>query len=166
LIDEQEHRVGRRRPEQTDRGLEEVLAGLASPVVFDVGTGSGILAIAAALLGASAVEACDTDPVAVAATEENAARNGVGDRIRTYVGDVSTIAGEAEVVVANILAEVIAPIAPDLASRTRPGGTVLASGIIQAREGLVRDAFEAAGLVVSKVERQGEWVLVVATRPA
>jgi ribosomal protein L11 methyltransferase len=147
------------------RGLEEVLAGLDAPVVFDVGTGSGILAIAAALLGARAIEACDTDPVAVTATEENAARNGVAERIRTYVGDVSTLAGEADVVVANILAEVIAPIAPDLARRTRPGGTVLASGIIQAREALVCEAFAAAGLVVERVERQGEWVLVVASRP-
>lgn len=147
------------------KGLEDALEGLRGPVVFDVGTGSGILAIAAVLLGASRVEACDTDPVAVLATEENAERNGVAGRIVSHVGDISTLSGEADVVVANILAEVIAPIAPDLAARTRRGGTVLASGIIQAREGLVKDAFARAGLEVTHVERQGEWVLVVARRP-
>lgn len=147
------------------RALEEAVPNYDTPLVFDVGTGSGILAIAAILLGAERVVACDIDPVSVEATLENATRNDVADRIDVRVGGIEVIAGEAEVVVANILAEVIAPIAPDLAARTRPGGTVLASGIIRARQALVEEAFEAAGLVVMRVEHQGEWVLVEARKP-
>ena len=147
------------------RALEDAVPNYDAPLVFDVGTGSGILAIAALLLGASRVEACDIDPVAVASTLENATRNGVVDRLEVRVGGVEVLTGEADVVVANILAEVIAPIAPDLAARTKPGGAVLVSGIIRARQALVEEAFEAAGLVVMRVELQGEWVLIEARKP-
>jgi ribosomal protein L11 methyltransferase len=147
------------------RALEDVVPNYDAPLVFDVGTGSGILAIAAVLLGAPRVVACDIDPVAVEATRENAERNGVLAAIEVHVGGVDVIEGEADVVVANILAEVIAPIAPDLAARTKPGGAVLASGIIRARQAMVEEAFEAAGLVVLRVEHQGEWVLVEARKP-
>lgn len=147
------------------RALEDAVGNYDAPLVFDVGTGSGILAIAAVLLGAAHVEACDIDPVSVEATTENATRNQVADKIRTQVGGVEVIEGEADVVVANILAEVIAPIAPDLAARTKPGGAVLASGIIRARQAMVEEAFETAGLVVLRVEYQGEWVLIEARKP-
>ena len=147
------------------RALEDAVPNYDAPLVFDVGTGSGILAIAAVLLGARHVEACDIDPVSVAATIENATRNKVEDKIHVLPGGVEVIDGEADVVVANILAEVIAPIAPDLAARTKPGGAVLASGIIRARQAMVEEAFEAAGLVVMRVEHQGEWVLVEARKP-
>lgn len=147
------------------RGLEDVVPNFDAPLVFDVGTGSGILAIAALLLGAKQVVACDIDPVSVEATIENATRNKCADKVDVRVGGVEVIEGEAEIVVANILAEVIAPIAPDLAARTKPGGTVLASGIIRARQAMIEEAFEAAGLVVMRVEHQGEWVLVEARKP-
>ncbi|MEB3196158.1 MAG: 50S ribosomal protein L11 methyltransferase [Candidatus Sericytochromatia bacterium] len=148
------------------RGLEAVLADLDAPAVLDVGTGSGILAIAALLLGARQVVACDIDPVAVQATRENAERNQVADRLEVLVGDVTVLKGQAEVVVANILAEVIAPIASDLYARTRPGGTLLASGIIRARESLVQEALLEAGFALADSQYQGEWVLVTATRPS
>jgi ribosomal protein L11 methyltransferase len=147
------------------RALEEAVPRHDAPLVFDVGTGSGILAIGAVKLGARHVEACDTDPVAVAATDENAELNGVADRIRCYAGGIETISGEADILVVNILAEVIAEIASQIAQRVRPGGEVIASGIIRERQALVEEAFETVGLPVLRVEYQGEWVLLEARKP-
>lgn len=147
------------------RSLETIIPGHESPLVFDVGTGSGILAVAAIKLGARHVEACDTDPVAVAATIENAELNGVMDKMACYEGGIETISGQADVLVVNILAEVVAEIAPDIAARVRPGGDIIASGIIRERQGLVEQAFEAAGLAVLRVEYQGEWTVIEARQP-
>lgn len=147
------------------RALDDGIGNFDSPIVFDVGTGSGILAIAAAKLGAKRVETCDTDIVAVVATRENAVSNGVGDRVAVYHGGIETLTGEADVVVINILAEVIVSLADQIAVRLKPGGLVIASGIIKARQASVEEAFEAVGLAVLRVEHQGEWVLVEARRP-
>lgn len=149
------------------RALEKAVPAAGEGcTVMDVGCGSGILALAAAKLGAGRVLACDTDPVAVTATDTNAQRNGVQDRIVSLEGEVGVLEGQAHVVVANILAEVVAAIAPDLAARALPGGAVLASGIIGARLDMVCEAFQAAGLVVEGTEAQGDWRLVAARRPA
>lgn len=147
------------------RALETALEGHDRPLVFDVGTGSGILAIASVLLGARKVLACDTDPVAVAATDENIALNGVADRVETFVGGIETIEGQADVLVINILAEVVAALAPEISRRVRPGGDVIASGIIRERQALVEEAFAAVGLTTLRVEYQGEWVLLEARKP-
>jgi ribosomal protein L11 methyltransferase len=147
------------------RALEQHLEEYDSPCVFDVGTGSGILAIAAAKLGAKQVETCDTDKIAVIATLENAEINGVADKIKAYHGGIETLTGESDVLVINILAEVIVTLANEVAARLKPGGLVIASGIIKARQKAVEEAFEAAGLPVQRVEHQGEWVLVEARRP-
>jgi ribosomal protein L11 methyltransferase len=147
------------------RSLENIIPSHDKPTVFDVGTGSGILAIAAVLLGASSVEACDTDPVAVAATDENIDLNHVKDRIRTHVGGIETLHGRVDVLVINILAEIVAELAPEIASRVRPGGDIIASGIIRERQELVERAFEAQGLGVLRVEHQGEWVVIEARQP-
>lgn len=111
--------------------------------VLDVGTGSGILAIAAALQGASLVDAIDIDPVAIRVAADNAALNGVEDRIRVSLGTVGggghhdvprhTEAGY-DLVLANILAEVIVELAAGLAAATRPGGLLVVSGILAAKE--------------------------------
>ncbi|MDB5097473.1 MAG: PrmA [Cyanobacteria bacterium RYN_339] len=147
------------------RSLEEHMQAFDSPFVFDVGTGSGILAIAAAMLGAKRVETCDTDQVAVIATRENADANGVGDRVAVYHGGIETLTGQADVLVINILAEVIVSLADQVAHRLKPGGLVIASGIIKARQASVEAAFEASGLAIARIEHQGEWVLVEARRP-
>lgn len=147
------------------RSLEAQLEAFDAPLVFDVGTGSGILGIAAIKLGARHVEACDTDNVAAIATRENADINGVADKMVVYHGGIETISGESDVLVVNILAEIIAGIAPEIAARVRPGGLVIASGIIKARQGLVEEAFEAQGLAVQRVEYQGEWTVIEARRP-
>ncbi|HEY9724733.1 MAG TPA: 50S ribosomal protein L11 methyltransferase [Oscillatoriaceae cyanobacterium] len=147
------------------RALEDVVPSHDAPLVFDVGTGSGILAIAAVLLGARRVEACDTDPVAVAATEENVRLNGVAERVHVRTGGIEVIKGQCDVLVVNILAEVVAGIASEIAERVRPGGDVLASGIIRERQALVESAFEAVGLSVLRIEYQDDWVLVQARKP-
>ena len=135
----------------------------AAGTVFDVGTGSGILAIAAVLLGATRVEACDMDPIAVDAAVENAQANGVGDRVHVRIGGIETLEGTCDVLVVNILAEIVAEMAPAIAARLKPGGRVLASGIVRDRAALVRAAFAHAGLGVIREEELDGWVLVEAT---
>lgn len=132
-------------------------------LVYDVGTGSGILAIAAALLGAGRVVACDIDPVAVRVARENVAQNGVARRVEVVEGDWSALPAEkADVVVANILAEVIIDMAPEVSRLLRPGGNFVASGIILHRAGDVERALAGAGLEVLRKDEQGEWAALVA----
>ena len=127
--------------------------------VADVGTGSGILAIAAAKLGASPVAANDNDPLAVTIARENAQINGVS------VQTAETLPpGPYAVVVANILADVIIGMAALLAEWTEPGGTLIASGIIDTREADVCRAIEAAGFTSKDTRQQGEWVALIFER--
>ena len=133
--------------------------------VCDVGTGSGILAIAAARLGASCVLACDTDPLAVCIAKENAARNGVAERITTVDGswpELIALGRRAEVVVANIIAPVIMSMARDARKLAKPGGVFIASGIVAERAGEVAAALEEAGwLPAGRLEREG-WIALLA----
>lgn len=132
---------------------------LGGQSVLDVGTGSGVLAIAAALLGAGAVTAIDNDPLAVEAAERNAAANGVAVDARLATPD--QVDGTFQVVIANLDTATINLVAADLAARLAPGGTLVASGVSVPRmdEGVA--ALEAAGLVVWA--RPGEeWVLLSA----
>lgn len=126
--------------------------------VFDVGTGSGILAIAAIKLGAQSALAVDTDPIAVEATLENSELNHVSEKIEVLEGGVEKLSGQAELVVVNILAEVIAELAPGLAKAVAPSGLLVASGIILARATLVIDAFSAEGLTLKSRSEMGDWV--------
>ncbi|TYO97249.1 50S ribosomal protein L11 methyltransferase [Desulfallas thermosapovorans] len=141
--------------------LEEFAPGCA--VVYDVGTGSGILAVAAALLGARQVSAVDIDETAVRAARENARRNGVADRVSVARGNLldDLAAGQADLVVANIIADVIISLAPAAAAALKPGGRLIASGIINERAREVRRALVAAGLEPVKELTEGEWVAVV-----
>ncbi len=133
--------------------------------VFDVGTGSGILAVAAAKLGAGAVRAVDNDPVAVRVAAENVAANAVDDRVTVAQGDlVSGLTGRADIVVANIIADVIIRLAPDIPDRLAADGVFLAGGIITGRLGDAVDAVLAAGLTVEKVLEDGEWATILARK--
>lgn len=151
--------------------------------VLDLGCGSGILAIAAARLGAH-VLALDTDPIAVTATQENVERNQVGGQVRSAVGSLGAgvqmghwlgwqakpeqpAANQPEqpasfdLIVANIIARVLAALAPDMAGALRPGGVLISSGIIAEREPEVSVAFAAAGLVQLERRQEGDWVALV-----
>lgn len=124
--------------------------------VADIGTGSGILAIAAAKMGASHVAANDNDPLAVRIARENAAANGVPVEITDALPT-----GQYDAVVANILADVIIGMAEELQALLAPGGVLLTSGIIDTREADVRLALEGIGLNHLETRRQTEWVALV-----
>ncbi len=131
--------------------------------VLDVGTGSGLLAIAARRLGAGRVVATDVDPEALRVARENAAANGVD--LEVTGAEVGAIAGPFDLVVANILANTLVALAPALAAQVAPGGTLLLSGILRDQEADVRSPFLAAGLVAEEVRRDGEWSLLSLRRP-
>lgn len=136
--------------------------------VLDVGIGSGILATAAALLGASVVDGVDIEPVAVRAARENAERNGVGGIVHIQqgsVGDGEPFPGEYDLVIANIIARILIELAPGLANAVRPGGTLILAGIIDVKEEPVRNAFAALGLTLVRREERDDWVALVMRKP-
>ena len=131
--------------------------------VMDVGTGSGILAIAAGLLNAESVLAIDIDPMAVKVAGENVVQNGLDQRIRVLQGDLVKDVDETfDLCVANILADVICFLAKPLKERMRGGGVFLCSGIIREREQDVLGALDASGYAVLEKQYRGEWVAVAA----
>jgi ribosomal protein L11 methyltransferase len=138
-------------------------------IVLDQGTGSGILAIAAARLGAREVHAVDISTVAVQAAIANVAGNGLSGAVRVWQvrdddppGGASVREVRYDLIVANIIARVIVAMAPALAAALAPGGTLIASGIIREREDEVAGALAGAGLTVLERRHQDEWVALVA----
>lgn len=134
--------------------------------VLDVGCGSGILAIAAVKLGASDALGVDTDPIAIESTVANARRNRLARRVRARAGSLPSGEPPFDIVLANLIAGVLVPLAGALRGELRPGGTIVASGIFIDRESEVRSAFEAAGLRLGGREAEGDWVALTAVRPA
>ena len=140
--------------------LDELTAG--GERVLDIGTGSGILAIAALKLGAASAEGIDIDPVAVRTACENAALNGVEDRFQGLVGDLSDQAsGQYHIVTANIVANAIIALAPVVPGLLAAEGRFIASGIIDTRAAEVEDALAAAGLQVEARREKRGWVCFV-----
>jgi ribosomal protein L11 methyltransferase len=133
--------------------------------VLDVGCGSGILAIAAVRLGAATALGIDTDPIAVEATLANSGRNRLGRRVRAREGTIPTGEPPFDVVLANLIAGVLVPLARGLYAELRPGGWLVASGIFVDREDEVRAAFEAAGLSLTDRSVEGEWIALTCLRP-
>ena len=150
-----------------DRGLLARGAADGGPArVLDVGCGSGILAIAAAKLGAREVLAVDVDPIAVEASAANARRNRLARVIRAREGSTPSGEGPFDVVLANLIASLLVTLADGLVADLRPGGTLLASGIFENREADVVAAFEARGLVIVERRAEGDWVALEVRRPA
>lgn len=135
--------------------------------VADVGTGSGILAVAAALFGAADVQAVDIDPMSLRMTRENAERNNVLDRIRVAQSDLlAAIEPPIDVLVSNILAEAITLFIPQLERVLTPVGEVIFSGIIVEKEEMVMEELRAHGYEILALEREGGWSLIHAIRRA
>ena len=130
--------------------------------VLDIGTGSGILAIAALKLGAAVAEGVDIDPVAIRTAGENAALNGVADKLTVLVGDLSDKAsGKYAILTATIVANAIMSLAPAVPGLMADDAVFIASGIIDSRKDEVIAALEAAGLAVLEVKEKRGWECIV-----
>ena len=182
-----------------------LLKAQPTPHLLDLGTGSGILAIAAAKIIRAEVlhhvdtpfpqgivqVAVDSDPVAVAAARENIARNGLADEVLVAAGSLAVEPPRAEgesggfysfaadaqtrpqsvadalpfdLILANLISRIFVGIAPDLAAALKPGGELIASGILAERADEVKEALAAAGLSVVRQEREGDWVALLARK--
>ncbi len=142
-------------------------------LLLDVGTGSGILSIAALKLGASYAFGTDLDPCAISAAVENREVNGIGEeQFQVMAGNImeeETVKETAgyekyHMVVANILAEVLLPLTPVVVKHMKKGGIYITSGIIEEKEDAVVNAVKETGLELLEVTRQGEWVSVTARK--
>ena len=134
--------------------------------VLDIGTGSGILAIAALKLGAKTAEGVDIDPMCVRTAGENAALNGVQDKFTVLVGDLSDKAsGKYDIICANIVANAILSLAPAIPGLLAPGGHFMASGVIDTRKDEVAAGLAAAGLRVYEVREKNGWECFLCTLP-
>ena len=130
--------------------------------VFDIGTGSGVLAIAAAKLGATDVTAADYDATAVGVAKENIAHNHVEDVVKTMRSDLmKQVEGKADLVIANIIADIVIRLFDELDAHLNPGGTLLASGIIADRIADVTEAALAHGFIIDKVMEAKGWAAMV-----
>ncbi len=144
--------------ETTRMALEALAAERpAGKRVLDVGAGSGILTIAAAMLGATAL-GVDIDQQAIAAARENARRNGVEPEFRA--GSVEVAAPPQDLILANLYAELHAELAPAYARLLAPGGRAWITGVLADRENVADAAMRAAGFVPLGRRREGEWVLL------
>lgn len=141
--------------------------------VLDVGCGSGILSIAALKLGAGSVVGTDIDEACMTSTAENMVVNDLDEALGTfYVGNLiddeklqEKVGSECyDIVVANILADVIIPMAPVIPARLKQDGIFITSGIIDFKEHEVAAAMEAAGFEILETNHQGEWVNITARK--
>lgn len=140
-------------------GLEDAIRPGVS--VLDVGTGSGVLAIAAAKLGARRVDACDIEPVAVRSARDNVARNTLPIPVTVREGTAGQDGPFPEtydLVVANIIARVLVELVDAIVGSVREGGTLVLAGIIESREQEVRDAYEARGMIITARDQIEDWV--------
>ena len=130
--------------------------------VFDVGCGSGILSIAAAKLGAKHVVGVDLDPVAVDSSKENISYNDL-DNIEILEGNLlDVVDGKADIVVANIIAEIICVLTDDVKKALNDGGLFITSGIIHDRVDMVKEKFAESGFEIIEINKDGEWNCIVA----
>ncbi len=133
--------------------------------VLDVGTGTGILAMAAVLLGADEALGIDIDDEAVRVANENIAKNGLGGRISINRGNLMDgIDYEPDIIVANLMADLVIMLSPAAAAQLRHGGIYITSGILDIKEDIVKKAIEDAGFDIIEVLADGEWRAIAAVR--
>ncbi|WP_417915084.1 50S ribosomal protein L11 methyltransferase [Candidatus Electronema sp. JM] len=133
--------------------------------VLDVGTGTGILAMAAALFGAQRITAIDNDPEAVRAAAENIARNGLASTVAAAATPLSEISGSFDLICANILHDVLVEMAPAIAGRLTAQGNVVLAGILRgAQEESIIRVYSSHGLAVRQSAYEEEWAALLLTR--
>ncbi|MCZ0704015.1 ribosomal protein L11 methyltransferase [Natronobacillus azotifigens] len=133
--------------------------------IIDVGTGSGVLSIAAALLGANQIYAYDLDEVAVKSAKINSKLNKVDDRIVCKQNNLLTnVTHQPDIIVANILAEIILRFVTEAYQILKPGGIFITSGIIQAKKQSVKDALTEAGFEILEVNQMEDWASIMARK--
>jgi ribosomal protein L11 methyltransferase len=138
--------------------IRERLAEKSGLRLLDVGTGTGILGMAAVLFGAGTVLGIDNDPEAVSAAKENVQRNSLQDRMQISLAPLSSLFEPYEIVVANIVHDVLIGMADDLARLTADGGTLILSGILAGEQvANIRAVFTAKGFQLSGQENRQEW---------
>jgi len=131
--------------------------------VIDYGCGSGILAVAAALLGASSVRAVDIDPQAIEATRRNADANGVASVVDSGLPSLLSKASQCDLLLANILCEPLLQLAPEIAKLVRRGGTLVMSGVLLEQIDRIRLGYNA-WFEFDQIDSQDDWALLVAIR--
>ncbi|HEX7048129.1 MAG TPA: 50S ribosomal protein L11 methyltransferase [Gammaproteobacteria bacterium] len=142
----------------------DTLAGhgaLEGRTVLDYGCGSGILAVAAALLGAQSVIATDIDPQALTATHDNAARNRVAEKISCCLPealDAAMANKPADIIIANILARPLMELSGGIAARLRPGGRIALAGLLRSQAAEVADAYHEHGVILEIEDEREDWV--------
>lgn len=152
------------------KALEKDLGGSYDPLrypvkVLDVGTGTGILAMAAVLLGADEALGIDIDDEAVRVANENIAKNGLEGRISIKRGNLMDgIDYEPDIIVANLMADLVIMLSPAAAAQLRTGGVYITSGILDIKEEIVKKAIEEAGFDIIEVLADGEWRAICAVR--
>jgi ribosomal protein L11 methyltransferase len=154
----------------TTRGCLEFLEAAAGFfrgkdfAALDVGTGSGILAIALAKLGARSIWAVDSDPLALKVARENLSRNGAQKNVHLFGGKLSRISRSFPLVVANLTAETILGLADALAQKVKPQGHLILSGILRQQARAVGRRFGAEGFVLLRRKQEKEWVTLLLKR--
>ncbi|MBA3008287.1 MAG: 50S ribosomal protein L11 methyltransferase [Proteobacteria bacterium] len=142
--------------------LHEALKGKSNSSVLDVGTGTGILGMAAALFGASKVMAIDNDPLAVTATKENIARNQLQQIMEVAITPLAALTTPYSLVIANIVHDVLLELAPDLGRLTENGGQLLLSGILHGLQVTnIISCFEKLGFSLKRQEEKKEWAAIL-----
>lgn len=136
-------------------------SGAKTLSALDVGTGSGILSIAAVKLGVERVTAIDIDPEAVRVAEENCLLNKVDSAVSVSDTPLQLLQGRFDIVLANILAEELVRMAPELVRKMAPGGTLILSGILVEKEELALDGYAGFDVTLSEVVREQEWSCIV-----
>jgi ribosomal protein L11 methyltransferase len=144
-----------------DRASEAKFEGL----VLDLGTGSGILAIAARLLGCGHVIGCDNDPDSIRVAAENIERN-TEQFIPIYCGSIDTVRSESvDLLLCNLTADVISQVFPEIHRAVKPGGAVVFSGILVEQRTVIRDIVTGSGWTIEDDRTRGEWIALVVRKP-
>jgi ribosomal protein L11 methyltransferase len=142
--------------------LQDALATHSALSVLDVGTGTGILGMAAALFGATTVMALDNDPEAVSAASDNCARNNLQGTMEVAGTPLNSLSGPFSLVIANIVHDVLLELAPDLARLTADGGQLILSGILSGPQVTsIVSCFTHLGFSLSRQEQQKEWAALL-----